>query len=333
MQADDQTLPSFVLDWLGQNGYQVNRVKRLIGGYAATLYRLSVSARDAKTCSLIYKHLTADRRQELTLYDQVLYGRSDLIPRVLACFREADSAGILMVDEGPTLKAWCQTLSRAPRQRKLEDAVRWLADLHIRCEAWLPELVGRGLQSTYPVSSAVTWAGYAIVALQGLSADETCDFVSEAQVQEIVRMSDWFYERYPHWLAGRTTLTHGDAHHGNIVCTENAFLLIDWEATCVAVPQRDLAIFLQDVLDATVHEAVKRAYFEHLRAAGWETTSHAFAQSFEAVFFDNTLMMLGWEIQQYHKGYLTRVEIAEITRVKMSWLATSFAQLQDGTLE
>lgn len=333
MNELEQVWPSVATDWLSANGYRTRMVEPITGGYAATLYRLEVNTPTGAACTLVYKRLTSERQAEWVLYQTVLRGRTELIPHVVACLQSDTETGILMQDEGPTLKSVLAPLDPLAQRPLLEQAATWLADLHVHYEHHVAALVVQGLQPTYPIASAASWSEWAIEELHRLCEDACAPLLDVSQVRALDSMRAWFYPRYPRWLAGRCTLTHGDPHHENLLVAHSGFRLIDWEATCVAVPQRDLAIFLQDILDESLHAAVTSAYFNHLQANGWKTTEPSFLRSFAAVFFDNTLMMLGWEVHKYYGGYLSQEELARIMRVKLHWLAASFAQLQDDSLE
>lgn len=333
MEIEDQCLPPMIRDWLVTQHWRVHVVEPLVGGFAARLFRMDATTPAGERRYWIYKHLAHDRKQELTLYSTVLHGRSDLIPEIVVCLSQGDETGILMADCGLTLKHALALQPSTGRLQLLASAVTWLADLHIRCEGQLLDLVASGLTAAYPVHSSISWADFALVQLQWIADDQLGQGLLPMPMTKLQEMRDWFYPRYTQWLCGRVTLTHGDPHHENMICAQGAFRLIDWEATCVAVPQRDLAIFLQDVLDGSQHEALSQVYQARLRSAGWDVDDPDFRLSFAAVFFDNTLMMLGWEIHKYRQGYLTQPEILRITRVKLCWLQTSFAQLQHGLPE
>ena len=317
---DPSALPSGLRHWLRRRGWRVTGAAPIIGGYAASLFKLRVEDADGLARNAVYKRFAKGREQEALLYGRVFAGIPDLVPQVLGHIKEGDEAGILMAYAGETVKTTLKRLQPAERTRLLMDAVLRLADMHIQFEACLAGLIERGLLSRYPLQSSISWAHFSLGMLKMM------DSVEEKRIET---MSDWFYPRYEKWLHGRITLTHGDPHLENILISGGGFRLIDWEASCAAVPQRDLAVFLQDVLDGGQHAALRETYLERLRSAGWNVNHPEFNHSFEAVFFDNTLMMLGWEIYKYREGHLAFEEISAILRTKIGWMEKSFLRLYD----
>ncbi len=317
---DSSAPPSGLRHWLRRRGWRVIGAAPITGGYAASLFQLRLEDADGLVRDAVYKRFAKGREQEALLYGRVFAGIPGLVPQVLGHIKEGDEAGILMAYVGETMKSALKRLQPAGQTRLLTDAVLWLADMHIQFEARLAGLIERGLMGRYPLQSSVSWAHFSLDMLK---------LMDSVEEKRIAAMSDWFYPRYEKWLRGRLTLTHGDPHLGNILISGEGFRLIDWEASCAAVPQRDLAVFLQDVLDEGQHAALRKTYLERLRSAGWNVNHPEFDHSFEAVFFDNTLMMLGWEIYKYREGHLAFEEISAILRTKVGWMEKSFLRLHD----
>lgn len=316
---DPSALPAGLRHWLRQRGWRVSGAAPIIGGYAASLYKIQIDDAAGLVRDAVYKRFAKGREQEVVLYGRVFAGIPDLAPQVLGHIKEGDEAGILMADAGEPLKSALKRLHPAEQQRLLTDAILWLAALHIQFEASLAELIKRGLKSRYPLQSSVSWAHFSLGMLKWMDPD---------QAEHIAAMCDWFYPRYETWLRGRLTLTHGDPHLENILISDGKFRLIDWEASCAAVPQRDLAVILQDVLDDGQHAALRKTYLERLGSAGWGVDQPEFHDAFAAAFFDNTLMMLGWEIHKYREGHLAFEEISTILRTKVVWIVESFFHLR-----
>ncbi|MHB1682386.1 MAG: phosphotransferase family protein [Bacilli bacterium] len=151
--------------------------------------------------------------------------------------------------------------------------------------------------------------------------------VDASVVSEIGAMMAWFYPRYPGFMDGRTTITHGDPHLENLLFQHGRFCLIDWEYTAVAVPSRDLAILLQDVLEDDMRHSLRTVYWDRLRQNGWRVDDDAFEIGYQACLFDNTLMMLGWEVSKYRNGHLNQPELEVIVATKLRWLRECFRRL------
>ena len=200
----------------------------------------------------------------------------------------------------------------------LRQATELLADLHAglaeQAQSWLRE----GKTTVYPFHSSVQWAEEALQELATLDADV---------MRELRAIADWFYPQFPAWMSGRQAFTHGDPHMENILLDGGRYRLIDWEWSSVAVPQRDLAILLQDVLDEGLQGEAYAHYRQALSERGWDTESAGFHRAYVACLLDNTLMMLGWEAGKYKNGYLSREEFAEITRFKIELIRGCAAEL------
>jgi|GEM_PF-3418902 len=151
--------------------------------------------------------------------------------------------------------------------------------------------------------------------------------VDASILSEISAMMEWFYPRYPGFMAGRTTITHGDPHLENLLFQHDHFCLIDWEYTAVAVPSRDFAILLQDVLDDDMRHSLRTTYWDRLRQNGWRVDEDAFETTYQACLFDNTLMMLGWEVSKFRNGHLNQPELEVIVATKLRWLRECFRRL------
>ncbi len=151
--------------------------------------------------------------------------------------------------------------------------------------------------------------------------------VDASILSEISVMMEWFYPRYPGFMDGRTTITHGDPHLENLLFQHGRFCLIDWEYTAVTVPSRDFAILQQDVLDDDMRNSLRTTYWDRLRQNGWRVDDDAFEIAYQACLFDNTLMMLGWEVSKYRNGHLNQPELEVIVATKLRWLRECFRRL------
>lgn len=319
-------LPSGLVMWLNQQNWLVLSAHEITGGFAATIYHLHLRAND-QNIDVIYKQLAKDRTGELSLIPNVMDQLSGLAPRVYGVIAERDETGILFEYLGDTLKSTMQHLSQRERTEAVRQATIFLASLHKDQEHNTDHLIKSGITPYYPISSAVAWAHTAIKELSWVAQNGFSTEVSEKTVTKSKAMLNAFYPHYHNFLQPRVTLTHGDPHFENIIVTKQGFHLIDWEGACITSPQRDLAIFLQDVLDEHLFHTVWATYRQSMALGGWDVENKAFITTFHAFLFDNTLMMLGFEIQKFRKHYLAETEIRTILRTKLSWLHDSFTQV------
>lgn len=307
-------------------GWQVQSIEPMPGGYAAELYRLTARDRQGAAVDAVYKRFSPGRAQELPLYAKIAPALPYGLPTLYGTVQHGDEQGILMEESGVVLKSVFQQQQPAEQQETLSALVRMFAQLHVtfadQGATWLTE----GTVSPYPYESSETWAQDSARQLAFLAERGLCGVTSDT-VQEIEGMIGAFYPRYPTWTSGRQAFTHGDPHMENILLDLGQVRLIDWEYASLALPQRDLSILLQDVLDDELHTYAWRLYQAELQERGWEVDPITFLQGFTACLFDNTLMMLGWEIGKYRNGYLDVAELEIIVQVKIGWIRRSYAEL------
>lgn len=319
-------LPDGLQTWLQEQGWSVLAAEPIAGVFAGTLYRLHVRTRIGDDMDVVYKQFAPDRAQEFDLYDRWLSRLPQRAPALLGKIEREGEHGIVTVDAGVPLKVAYKAANPPGRRELLAHAARWLADMHVQLERISHEWLAEGIIETYPLASAQAWGAEAVAALSRLVAENAVD-IDVAVVQEIHTMAEWFHPRLPAWMAGRMTLTHGDPHMDNLLVDRGQFRLVDWEYACVTVPQRDLAILLQDVLDDDLHHMARRTYEDVLRAAGWTVDASQFQQTFQACLFDNTLMMLAWDCYRFEVGYVTADVLASVLATKLRWLRDSFKKL------
>lgn len=306
-----------------QLGWQVLSCERIVGGYAAEPFYIRARDADGREIAAVYKKLAPGRTTELALYPilgQVPHG----VPQLYGVVEEADEQGILLEAAGVPLKGILQAAKRDEQERWLLRVTEMLAELHVQMAVQAARWLAAGVIGPYPYESSVQWGQDAVRELSWLVEQG----LMEAQVVTDVRhMVAAFVPRYRDWTAGRTTFTHGDPHLENVLTDGAAVRLIDWEWACVAVPQRDLSILLQDVLDDALHAFAVAAFAEALRRRGWAVVEEEFETAWQACLFDNTLMMLGWEIGKYRDGHVSRAELEAIMTAKLRWLRQSYAAL------
>ncbi|MGZ4164824.1 MAG: phosphotransferase family protein, partial [Tumebacillaceae bacterium] len=234
-------------------GWSVARVDEIKGGYAAKLYRVQAVRVDGERVRAVYKQLAPGRTAEIGLYRELLPEVPHGIPELYGTVEEADEQGILVEDAGEVVKPLFQRESLEGKQAMLRAVVGMLAELHVALEEKSREWVAAGKTGTYPFASSEEWGTQAIRELEWL-AGEGLFGVDAVLVEEMRAIAGAFYPRYPEWTNGRTTFTHGDPHMENVLLDRGRYRLIDWEWACVSLPQRDLSILLQDVLDEELHE-------------------------------------------------------------------------------
>ncbi len=319
-------LPLGLQSWLSEQGWFIIQAIQLVGGFSAILYKIRVRTQLNAEIEIIYKQGTPNRTQELVLYKEVLCHLKHYAPRLLGNIQTVAEHGIIIEYAGQPLKSVISQQSRAQKKTLLDAAVVWLATMHIEfaqmSRAWLQS----GCLDLYSIESAYAFAQTSIQALQWLCKQRLCN-LEISTTFEVQRMAEWFYPRYPKWQTGRRTLTHGDTHLENLLQNGHHYCLIDWEYACIAVPSRDLTIFLQDILEDDLHNHVRKTYQDYLAQHGWDIKTTNFEETYQACLFENTLMMLGWEIQKFRTGNLTKSELEKIVRTKLKWLRQCYARL------
>ena len=324
----NSALPQGLQTWLADHGWTVLSSEPLTGGFAASLFALCARSQSGAERNMIYKQLAPGRSDELHVYSHLLPKLGGYAPAALAFIDTPREQGILMDHAGATVKSLLLRKDRVGQQAILTAAITWLADLHVRYAERSQSWLQAGIVGLYPFESSWTYAKEALQALTWLVAPLRPGSIVDVYIlSEIGAMMEWFYPRYPGFMAGRTTITHGDPHLENLLFWHGRFCLIDWEYTAVAVPSRDLAILQQDVLDDDMRLSLRTVYWDHLRQNGWRVDEDAFEIAYQACLFDNTLMMLGWEVSKFRNGHLNQSEIEVIVGTKLRWLRESFRRL------
>ncbi len=321
-------LPQGLQTWLADHGWTALSSERLTGGFSASLFALCMRSQYGAERNMIYKQFAPGRSDELYVYRQLIPRLGGYAPTALAFIDTPGELGILMDHAGIPVKSVLLMKDRAGRQAILTAAITWLADLHVRFAEHSQSWLQAGIIGLYPFQSSLAYAQEALQALTWLAEPRQPRSVVDAStLSEISAMMEWFYPRYPDFMDGRTTITHGDPHLENLLFQHGRFCLIDWEYTAVAVPSRDLAILLQDVLDDDMRHSLRTTYWDQLRQNGWRVDEDAFEIGYQACLFDNTLMMLGWEVSKFRDGHLNQPELEVIVATKLRWLRECFRRL------
>lgn len=318
------SIPEGLERWLYECKWTPLNAKRVGGGYAADLYELTIQTELNERIEAVYKSFAAGRNQELYLYKEILPCLADsYAPIEIGRIESNQEQGILLMNGGTVLKSFLSAQPPEARGRTVVKAAEFLADMHIANEQRAETMMAEGRLQAYPVDSSMQWGADAIAAVDWL-VQRGLASVQSPHLEKLQYIIDWFYPKLETYMQGRSTITHGDPHFFNILVNEGRFVLIDWEFICVTVPQRDMAIFLQDILDPTLNQSAKTAYYEALAKAGWPVDVPSFEATFQACFLDNTLMMLGWEVHKFREGHLTEQELAEIVSTKLRWIEESY---------
>jgi aminoglycoside phosphotransferase (APT) family kinase protein len=235
---------------------------------------------------------------------------------------------VLLPDMGPSLYESLSRLSPEKRTPVLLEAALWLADLHVAGQGIGEQWFAAGELSGYRRESALIWAKRALAVLRN-AADGGCTAV-QSEIERLAAMADRVYDHMEEWEVGPTTLIHGDPHLANMVRGQGGGLfLIDWEYASVSVPARDFTVLLQDVWDPGLAEAMVGIWRGRLRDTGWKADGEEFWRTYQAVRFDNTLMMLGHDFARRSDatGIACTPELHECFAVKMGWLKEAFTYL------
>lgn len=301
-------------------GWTLTSCQEIVGGYAAQLYRVEASDGQGEPIRAVYKRFAPGRDQEVALYERVVPWLPQGVPALYAVVEEPEERGMLIEAAGEVLKAHFKRADGEGRRLMLAKAASLLAEMHVSLEeqgaVWLRE----GRTTEYPFHSSEAWAAEALQALGGHVEAET--------LQEVRGIAEAFYPRLREWITGRWTFTHGDPHLENILLDRGHLRLIDWEYASLGLPQRDVAILLQDVLDDELHAFLLETYRQELERRGWSLDIATFRLGFFASLLDNTIMMLGWEIGKYKNGYLSKEEIDHIVETKLRWIRVCWLSLQ-----
>jgi hypothetical protein len=345
-------IPQGLQNALARQRWQALSCTRLQGGYAASLYRMSLLDERGERREAVYKHFAPGRAEELGLYERIGPELPHGVPALLLRVdEEGGEQGMLIEYAGEVLKPVFEKADLGGKREMLRQVTELLADMHAgladQAEAWVRE----GKTTVYPFHSSVQWAEDALAELETLAVGKVVlpeqveltvavpgsvqDGVNRAGVAgldmdvlgELRTIADWFYPQFPAWMSGRQAFTHGDPHMENILLDGDRYRLIDWEYSSTAVPQRDLTILLQDVLDAELQHEAYAHYRTALQARGWDTETPEFHRAYVACLLDNTLMMLGWEAGKYKKGFLSQEEFEVIARFKIELIRRCAAEL------
>jgi thiamine kinase-like enzyme len=305
---------------LARLGWTLIACAKVQGGYAAQVYRVQVLTAQGKVRNAIYKRFAPHRDQELALYERIVPELPHGVPTLYAVVDEPDERGMLMEAAGEVLKPTFRKRDREGQRHMLAQILALLADLHVSMEEKASLWLREGKTTEYPFHSSEAWAAEAM--------QEMASQLDEKALAEMRHIAYAFYPRYRELAVGRWTFTHGDPHMENILLNKGQIRLIDWEWASIGLPQRDLAILLQDVLDRELHAFAFHTFAQELKKRGWAFDEAQFRTGFAASMLDNTIMMLGWEIGKYRNGHLDKAELDRIVDIKLGWIRECARQLK-----
>ena len=235
---------------------------------------------------------------------------------------------VLLPDLGPSLKQRMTTYSPEHRFRLLQTLVLQLAAMHVRFRPFSSTWAQSGLLQKYSVQASKSWMMMALHGMAGLADQGWPDARAQARATR-----DKLETIGPHleaWTNQSVDLTviHGDAHLGNWLVRRDASLaLMDWEYLSVGAPARDLAVLFQDVWDPDQRQMLFELWSRALHQAGWTVAVPEFLRAYQATWFDNTIMMLAFDIQQFRQGRLGTEDLRRIWEIKLSWLDQAYEAL------
>ncbi len=300
---------------------QLTAVEPIAGDLEQRVYRIGVRTADGVR-TFIYKRITP---HEALWYGQLRAELDAFSLPPLALEVDTKLPFLILPDLGPSLKDRVAAMPEEERVGPLIAAARRLAALHVQGAELGGKWRTEGLLNAYPLQSSIEWARQSLEALRKLSLAGW-----KVPVNRWQRRADQIYAHLQAWTdqAQPWTLVHGDAHLGNLLCTEDGQLtLVDWEYFALAPPQRDITVLLQDVFEPKLGERVVQAWQESLAGAGMPVDRPEFRRMLEASRFDNTLMMLACDIRAFWRGTTGEGALEKTVAAKLGWLEEAFGKL------
>lgn len=303
---------------LARRGWRLLKTEPIGSGSGARLARLHVVDDRGRPTPLIVKR-PAPPAREVDFYEHVLPHFPDYAPVPLGIFPAPVSA-LLLPDLGPSLKARWAALHPSAQAALALDLARFLADFH-ETGRHLPATARRQVPP-YPRDSSRRWAQRALDALAELA---TAGRLDPRRVDALGAMAGEVYGSRGEFCAGAAAVLHGDPHFANL-CSPGPgrWALIDWEYLEIGPAVRDLTVLLLDVADETLHPTMRAAWAERLLAHGWTPAALGSEALYATAFFDNTLMMVGFEIDQATARNCPWAAIQPLVERRLRWLEHAF---------
>ncbi len=300
---------------------QLAGIEPIAGDLEQRVYRVAVRTTDGLR-KVIYKRITP---QEGLWYGQLRAELGPLSPRPLALEVAADRSFVVLPDLGPSVKELVAVMPEHERVATVIAVARRLAALHADSARLGKKWSLQGFIQAYPIASSIAWGRQSLQALDKFSGVGV-----KVSVDRWQRRADQIYAHLEEWScqAQLWTLIHGDPHLGNLLRNEDGQLtLVDWEYVAMAPPQRDITVLMQDVLDPKLGSLVLHAWRDSLAESGLPVDGPAFCRMLEAGRFDNTLMMLAYDIRAFGRGETSADDLQKTLQVKLGWLEESFERL------
>lgn len=318
-------LPSPVLEWFTQNHYTLTSSDVLRRSSSARVTRVRAVSPTGTLACFVYKRCAPDRDHEIAWLRAMQPYVQDYAAHLYRLVETNEERGLLLQDYGESLAA---KQDDPAHLHILMDAAVWLAGMHIHFASPARRTWPQGTVSTYPVDDARAWSQASLSALQWCLHHGVAG-VSAQDIATLQSRTAQFYGDFAALLCSPITLTHGDPHLDNLVQSGSDFRLIDWEFAAMAPPQRDISILLQDLTQENQRTAVLQAYTKHLFAADWPFDYEEFMRVYNACAFENTLLMLGWDIEKHQNGAVAAAPLGLLLRRKLRWLDQAFRALTE----
>lgn len=286
-------------------GLRMVRMKERQGPFAARIYEVfAKKSGSGKTERLMYKLAPKDRSGEFDLIGKLGDELSAWLPDIVHRFEDEPRALLMKYAGEPLLES--HPISPAhpeQRLRLLSRIAGILSNLHLGTEGKIGAWVREGKLGAYAYSRE--WANRAL-SLAGSCRSLGQPVMEDAQYEELREKVNHFYRGYSEKaMRGPYVLTHGDPHWGNILQHGGIVTLIDWEWAQAASPMRDAAIMLQEEPDDQVMLQIADLHAEMLVRGGYGGDKEGLRADFDRMMADNTVMMLGWDLELYARGIRT----------------------------
>ena len=302
-------------DFFGERGLRVCAISQLRQGSFGTLYRLAVENEHGKMDRYVMKHLGEHHDLERVIAPLTARELSPYAVPIVGVICSDRGYATLAPDRGPPVREK-RPLSVDALTRIVDHLVMMHVTLSDHARMWHRQ----GILPALTIADTRAWMETGHQACRAALAKESVDWEEEA-----ARIA-WFCEQRESLLAGRCTMTHGDAHLGNLFDQGDRLQWIDWAFAAYAPPQRDLAVLVQELEDETLHVALRERMVTGYVRAGWEMDHQAFARAYAAAFFENTWMMIGFDLQT-RLDETTEAQRKARALQKLSWIARAWAEM------
>ncbi|KUO95483.1 phosphotransferase [Ferroacidibacillus organovorans] len=302
-------------EFFAERGQRVCAVSQLRQGSFGTLYRLAVENGRGVMDHYVMKHLGEYHDLERVI--------APLTARELSPFA-VPIVGVIHSERGYATLAPDRGLPVREKRPLSVDALTRIVDHLVAMHITLSDRAGlwhqQGILPTLTVADTRAWMETGYQACRAALRGERVDWEKEAA------HIAWFCEQRESLQVERFTMTHGDAHLGNLFDQDGRLEWIDWAFAAYAPPQRDLAVLVQDLAEETLHDMLRERMVTGYARAGWDIDRQAFARAYAAAFFENTWMMIGFDLQA-RLDETTEAQRKTRALQKLSWIARAWAEM------